>query len=229
MPNGVAMEKQGATDAIEAALVQGDLSKLSPNDRLSYYMKTCDSLGLSPYTKPFEYIILNGKLQLYALRAATDQLRKLHEVSIIIVGREQIGDVYIVTARATLPSGRTDESTGAVSVANLKGDNLANAFLKCETKAKRRVTLSICGLGMLDQTEIDSIPDKAKTVPPDAVVYEEDEEAACDEWQMRFEQAPTVEAVETLRTEFKSKPHADTLTLKISKFYNAAKKRVSNG
>src|SRR6185312_3719783 len=31
--------------------------------------------------------------------------------------------------------------------------------MKAETKAKRRVTLSICGLGMLDETEVDSIPD----------------------------------------------------------------------
>jgi hypothetical protein len=101
-------------------------------------------------------------------------------------------------------------------------------MMKAETKSKRRVTLSIVGLGMLDESEVDSIPG-AKAVTPDAVVFEEDEDAACDEWQMRFEQAPTVESVEALRAEFKSKPHADTLTLKISKFYNAAKKRVSNG
>ena len=28
--------------------------------------------------------------------------------------------------------------------------------MKCETKAKRRVTLSICGLGMLDETEVET-------------------------------------------------------------------------
>ena len=31
--------------------------------------------------------------------------------------------------------------------------------MKAETKAKRRATLSICGLGMLDETEIETIPD----------------------------------------------------------------------
>ena len=35
---------------------------------------------------------------------------------------------------------------------------LVNAKLKAITKAKRRVTLSICGLGFLDETEIDTIP-----------------------------------------------------------------------
>ena len=30
--------------------------------------------------------------------------------------------------------------------------------MKAETKAKRRVTLSICGLGMLDETEVETVP-----------------------------------------------------------------------
>ena len=58
----------------------------------------------------------------------------------------------------SLPSGRTDESVGAVSLEGLKGDHRANALMKCETKAKRRVTLSICGLTFLDESEIESIP-----------------------------------------------------------------------
>ena len=41
----------------------------------------------------------------------------------------------------------------------LKGEAHANAVLKAVTKAKRRVTLSICGLGWLDETEVESIPD----------------------------------------------------------------------
>src|SRR5260370_32382559 len=67
-------------------------------------------------------------------------------------------DVYIVRARATMPDGRTDESLGAVSLAGLEGEALANALMKAETKAKRRVALSICGLGMLDETEVETLP-----------------------------------------------------------------------
>lgn len=55
-------------------------------------------------------------------------------------------------------SGRTDCATGAVPLGNLKGEALANALMKAETKAKRRATLSICGLGLLDETEVGSIP-----------------------------------------------------------------------
>lgn len=63
-----------------------------------------------------------------------------------------------MTAQATLPQGRCDESIGAVSIAGLQGEALANAVMKAETKSKRRVTLSICGLAFLDETEVDSIP-----------------------------------------------------------------------
>jgi hypothetical protein len=56
-----------------------------------------------------------------------------------------------------MPNGRCDESTGAVSVSGLKGEALANAYMKAETKAKRRVTLSILGLNMLDESEVESM------------------------------------------------------------------------
>lgn len=145
-------------DIMERVIAVGDLSKLSPAERVLYYNRTCESLGLNPLTRPFEYLTLNGKLTLYARKDATDQLRTLRRVSLTIVDRQRLEDIYAVTARASLPDGRTDESIGAVSIGGLKGDALANALMKCETKAKRRVTLSICGLGMLDETEIETIP-----------------------------------------------------------------------
>ena len=102
---------------------------------------------------------MNGKLTLYAKRDATDQLRKINGVSIIIKSREVVDGCYVVTAQATDKSGRHDESIGAVPFANLQGEAKSNSLMKAETKAKRRVTLSICGLGLLDETEVSSIPD----------------------------------------------------------------------
>ncbi len=74
--------------------------------------------------------------------------------------------LYVVVARATTADGREDEAIGAVSVRGLSGDALANAIMKAETKAKRRVTLSIVGLGWTDESEVDSIPG-AQTVRVD--------------------------------------------------------------
>lgn len=142
----------------EKVLVGGDLSKLTSQERLTYIGAVCNSLGLNPLTRPFEYINLSGKLTLYARKDATEQLRSLRGISIEIVSREVVEDTYVVTARAVDASGRRDESIGAVSIGGLKGDAKANAIMKAETKAKRRVTLSISGLGLLDETEIETIP-----------------------------------------------------------------------
>ena len=154
----IATQQTTVALAIEQALVGGDLSRLPVDQRIEYYNAVCTSLGLNPLTKPFAYISLNGKLVLYALKDCTEQLRNLNRISLTIPNREVIEGVYVVTAHATRPDGRMDESTGAVSIEGLKGENKANALMKAETKAKRRVTLSICGLGMLDETEIETIP-----------------------------------------------------------------------
>lgn len=151
--------------AIELVLVQGDLSKLTAPQRVIYYNQVCESVGLNPLTRPFEYLNLNGALRLYARRDCTDQLRKIHNVSIKITARDRGEDVYVVTAQATFPNGRTDESTGAVPIGNARGENLANALMKAETKAKRRVTLSICGLSMLDESELDGVRDQQHHAP----------------------------------------------------------------
>lgn len=143
---------------VEQVLIKGDLSSLNPEQRSSYYLQVCDSVGLNPLTKPFEYITLNGKLTLYALRACTDQLRTVHGVSVIDMNETEREGVFIVTAKVQNKEGRTDMAKGAVSISGLKGESLANALMKAETKAKRRATLSLCGLGLLDESEIETIP-----------------------------------------------------------------------
>lgn len=151
---------------VARVVIAGDLAKLSDAERARYYVATCESLGLNPHTQPFGLIVLNSKLQLYAKKDCAEQLRRRDGITLAILAREVIEDVYVVTARASLPSGRTDESTGCVGLGGLKGDARANAMMKAETKAKRRVTLSICGLGFLDESEIEAAPDAVVQAPP---------------------------------------------------------------
>lgn len=174
-------KQDGVTDlsVMEKVVVMGDLSPLSPEERFLYYTKVCESVGLNPLTKPFDYIQLNGELRLYAKKDATDQLRKIHKVSTVIKARERVDDVFIVTALGNSPDGRQDEAIGAVPLLKwetkwdaqtrkvkrtgqlvaLNAEEYANAVMKAETKAKRRVTLSLVGLGMLDETELETIQD----------------------------------------------------------------------
>jgi len=149
--------------ALEQVIIGGDLSKLSPSQRVQYYRIVCESLGLNPLTKPFDYIVLNGKLTLYAKKDCTDQLRSLKSVSIDDVDLKEVGDNFIVKVKGHDSSGRSDVEIGVVRKSDMQG-NTANAQMKAVTKAKRRLTLSLCGLGWLDETEVETIPDAKPVV-----------------------------------------------------------------
>lgn len=155
-----------AAEIMDAVISKGDIGKLTPAERSTYYAQVCRSIGLNPLTQPFSYITLNNKLTLYATRACADQLRKINGISIEVVSKQLLDGLLTVHVRATDKTGRIDEDFGVVNVAGLKGEAAANAFLKGVTKAKRRVTLSISGLGFLDETEVEDIPANAKRAAP---------------------------------------------------------------
>ena len=158
--------KPTAAEVMENVIIKGDLAQLEPFERVVYYREICRSVGLNELTKPFEYIRLSGKLTLYALKGATDQLRALHKISIGVPKIDYVDDLVIVSVVATDKTGRTDADSGAVAIAGLKGEAKANAVMKAITKSKRRVTLSMCGLGMLDETEVETIPEAQAWVEP---------------------------------------------------------------
>lgn len=159
VPNEISVKEEKpsivASD-IERILIRGDLSQLSEDQAIRYYESVCRYCGLNPLTRPFDFITFQGKKVLYANKGCAEQLRGLHKISIHITACEKVGDVYLVRAKAKTPDGREDESTGAVSL-SVKGMDVANLYMKAETKAKRRVTLSICGLNMLDESEVEDM------------------------------------------------------------------------
>lgn len=153
---------------IEELLVTGNLAQFSNQERVAYVNKVCELVGINPLTRPFEFLTFQGKMVMYAKKDCTDQLRKVHGVSIRVTKQEIIDGLLFITVEATDKTGRVDSDIGVISIANLKGDSLANASMKCLTKAKRRVTLSICGLGILDETEVEAMPG-APTIDKDAL------------------------------------------------------------
>lgn len=168
MNQEVATQPQGISAAtMEQVVVSGDLSRLSPAQRLEYYRARCASAGLDPAAQPFQYIVLNGKLTLYASKACADQLSRVHGIKLAIVSQVTESGLRVVNVRAETKDGRATEEIGAVPIEGLKGDNLANAMMKAVTKAKRRAILSMCGLGMLDETETETIPG-ARTIEVNA-------------------------------------------------------------
>lgn len=143
--------------AVAEIIVKGNLALLTEEQKAQYLLAVCQACDLNPATRPFEFINMKGKLVLYALKSCSEQLRKRDRVSLAVVKTEDAGGVYVVTVQATTPDGRVDTDIGAVALGNLTGEERANAIMKAVTKAKRRTTLSICGLGMLDESEVESV------------------------------------------------------------------------
>lgn len=150
--------KIGNEEILTSLVINGDIGKLSAAQKVTYYKMYCERLGLDPLSQPFRILKLQGKETLYCDRSGTQQLNKVHKVSHEIKSREVVSGCYVVTAQASTPEGRKTESIGAVAIENLKGEALCNAMMKAETKAKRRATLDLLGLGIMDEIEIETIP-----------------------------------------------------------------------
>ena len=151
------------SDAI-LKLATGDTSRLNSEQKTQLIVQVCKVAGLDPRLSPFEFIKFQGKEVMYARKNAADQLVNVHKIRVGILGQEVVEGVRVVTVAATTADGREQQDIGAVNIKGLSGDALANAMMKAVTKAKRRTVLSICGLSMLDESEVETIPG-AQVVP----------------------------------------------------------------
>jgi hypothetical protein len=174
-PAGAARKKATAPpalsslpDAVRQAIAAGDFKHCTDAEREQYIEALCATIGISPMSRPFGWLKQptrggNHNLVCYALKDCTEQLRSLRQVSLSILRCEPVADVMMVHVRATLPAVhgqpvRSDEDVGAVWLGDTSGENRANAVMRAITKAKRRATLSVCGLGVMDESEVGSTP-----------------------------------------------------------------------
>lgn len=152
-------------DVIHSIVLKGDMSGLSQEQAVAYYNYRCQQVGLDPSAKPFDLLTLNGKKLLYANAGATQQLCAVHKLSVSIINRERFEGVYLVSVRVTGQDGRVTENDGAVEL-DSERIGRANALMKATTKAIRRTVLAHCGLGMMDETEVETIPNAVTTPMP---------------------------------------------------------------
>lgn len=160
--NELAVDDETMGRVAESLVLKGDISGLSPQDRATYYVQLCRSLRLNPATQPIRYTVFQGRLIPYFTRDATDQLAALHRINREIVDGPRpmvVEGAKLVYAmcRATLPNGRVETATAMVPMPGAGAEAIANAFMKTETKSRRRATLSILGLGYTDESELDTM------------------------------------------------------------------------
>jgi len=165
--------------ALQAFILEGDLSSVPPARRASIYVALCSYIGVDPIERPF-LIFRDGKREvLYAARSCTSALCRSRGISreIVDVSIKTISghEVVIAKARAAVSdTGRHDEATGAVPLLvretewvngrkvdkgwrNPTPEEVSNAIMKAETKAKRRAVLDLVGLGIPDESEVATI------------------------------------------------------------------------
>lgn len=156
------VDPRNTARVVESLVLRGDISALSPEEKAAYYTQRCVSLGLDPASKPFAILRLNGKEILYAEKGAADQLAKIHKVNRKVTRGPEVVDIagrkeVLVVVEASMPDGRVEMDLATVPLSDPD-----NVFMKTISKAKRRATLAILGLGMLDRDELDTIPASAK-------------------------------------------------------------------
>lgn len=170
----IARTAEAAAMALERVVTMGDLAALQPEERVAYYLDTCQSLGLNPRSRPFDWLLLDNRVVLYPNKSCADQLRAIHRIRIecSVPEASKDGSMLRCTAKGFMPDGRYDESSKYVpltgnrqdgSTYRLTGKNLANAYMKAETGAKRRVTFSLIGMAAPPQ-DLDDVQYKVLTV-----------------------------------------------------------------
>lgn len=152
--------------ALASLMIKGDLSGFNEEQRVEYYKYRCAELGLDPATQPFSLLSLQGKVVLYANKSCTEQLRQIHGISVTSSKVDVGQDVVIVQVTGQDKTGRIDTGIGVVTIKGLLGDQYCNAIMKAETKAKRRLTLSLSGLAVMDETEVETVAGATKLEVP---------------------------------------------------------------
>lgn len=204
---------------LEEVLIGGDLGVLTPEQRFNYYLDVCKSLRLNPLTVPFGYISIEGVMKLYPKKDCTEQLRKLNGIGITEMTKEYEKETGIltVTVKGLDKWGKVDIASGSLHMKSfywekgrkieydLKGQERANAMMKCETKAKRRLTLSMSGLSM---------PDESEVVDIQGVKILETEERKTEKFMEKVKALPVIETVQVPKV---SQPVAAPVQVKTQK------------
>lgn len=155
---GLALDQLTDRDA-QALLFGGDLGKLPPHVQTAYALYRCRLLDLDPMSRPFDLIVTKqGKTILYANRSCTDQLRDRRGITEVERIVERDGDILTIWLKGRDAHGREEWNCGSVFIGTMKGEELALSTMKCMTKAKRRLVLSMSGSGLMDETEVESVP-----------------------------------------------------------------------
>lgn len=135
----------------------GSIHHLDTSTKSMLLVKLCNMIGLNQYTRPFRvYRNLQGEEFIYATKDCCAQLRHLFSISITSLQDKIVDNIVIVTASGINKFNRMSMEIGSVNLNEYANDNQdrANCIMWATTKAKRRLTLDLAGLGVLADVEL---------------------------------------------------------------------------
>lgn len=138
----------------------GDITNLSNSDRRALLAKLTNYLHLNPHTDNFLiFKDQNGRYRLYATKECCAQLRHNLGINIWlsdpIYGPDQKYPLLVsVKANGLNKHNRSGEEIGSVSLVGIPPEEYSNHVMWAVTKAKRRLTLDLSGLGVLADVEV---------------------------------------------------------------------------
>lgn len=162
--------KESMSD-VAAFMTSGDLSRMTKQVKDQFITSLSGKIGIPPYPPPFMFAVdKRGKETLVPTKHLAQALRDKCGISTeityqgpLLMGNGEVDNtIYVVKVKGTLPNGRSaeDMGTGAFVGDSAVGRGKADEILKTVTKANNRVTYNLLGLGLLDETEVDSMRDR---------------------------------------------------------------------
>lgn len=133
----------------------GSVTHLDKSTKSMLLVKLGNYLGLNQYVQPFRiYRDVNGDEFLYATKECCAELRHINGISVTDIQTSFEGELVYVKATGINNKGRLSTEIGSVNIAVLDGQDKANGVMWATTKAKRRLTLDLSGLGVLADVEV---------------------------------------------------------------------------
>lgn len=157
------MTLNDASVGVKEYFRSGNVAQLTESERDIVLAKLCERYDLDPLLRPFDLISFQGKAKFYLTASATNQLAAKKNLTRTVSNIELDEQRFIAKCAVSVssPEGRSETSICYIGIGKfvpgtkedpkpkkvlLDGDELANALLKLDTKAKRRATLSFFGL-----------------------------------------------------------------------------------
>jgi hypothetical protein len=140
--------------------LNGSVSHFDKSQKQALLSKLCITLGLNEELQPFRiYSNTRGEEYIYATKECCAQLRHRECISIHEIGEPIFANSTIsVRVKGSNKHGRESWEIGSVGVVpELSPSQVAHGVMTAVTKAKRRLTLCLSGLGVLADVELEDM------------------------------------------------------------------------